>query len=155
MRPFLIHMLILGVLALVGLWALIEEATAPETYGGLFSKYDFSTAYWFVFAGYALGSTIIVSIVALIQRLRTKRLSKVAVVLSHVVPVGLVWVFFSLGIHDYVGDVLKKRDLERQQARPEPAARGGPPPSPAPSIKKPAIQPSSGPIDPVEQGGSE
>lgn len=152
MRPFLIHILILLAFATLGIAGLVTAALAPDDPGGLFGKYDFVVIYWIILGYYALGSTLIVLSVAVIQRIRRRPFTRLAVILCHVLPIALIWVFLTLGVHDWIQDARKQNDfaVERQIRPPQPE-RKRPPVSATPKPNKPAYNSSSGPIGAVEQ----
>ncbi len=149
MHPFVIHILILLPFAVFGLMGFIGAYMAPETHGGLFGRYDFIIVYWVIYGGYVLGSTIIVGLVAFVQYLRSVPFTRLSVVLSHVIPIGLIWLFLSLGVHDWIEGMWKKNDhtFEQQRSGREPAESKRAPIPATPRVTKPGIKSSSGIVE--------
>ncbi len=108
MRPFTIHIYILIVLSLLGVVLFAGEAFSPESTGGLIKKYTFTKLYWLAWVGYAVASTVIVLCVRGVYVLRRRVFTRTAVILSHVIPVGLLWIAIDLGIHDYIQDKINE-----------------------------------------------
>lgn len=109
MRPFIMHIIILTGLIILGITLLSMEALSPETSGSLIKKYTFTKLYWLGLSGYSLISTFIVLCVGVFYKIKKRFFTKKAVVLSHVIPLGLVWIFISLGFHDLLQNAWKNR----------------------------------------------
>lgn len=107
MRPLLVHGVILAVLAGIGVLVLAVEGLSTRDAGWVIGRFTLARLYWLALSGYALASTFIVLSVAFVQRVRERPFSGKAVILSHAVPVGLVWILVSLGFHDLVQDVFR------------------------------------------------
>ena len=111
MRPFVVHLLILTALMALGIALFAMEALTPRS-GGLIQKFTITTLYWFAFIGYSLVSTCIVLSVGLFLKIKQEALTQKAVVLSHLIPIGLLWIFISLGFHDLIEDKWDNRAQE-------------------------------------------
>ena len=102
MRPYLLHLCILATLMALGIALFMGEALFSQTSGMIFKKYDATKLCWLGFIGYAIISTAIVSSVYILHRLNRKMFTKRTVVLSHVLPIGFVWLLIELNIHDMI-----------------------------------------------------
>ena len=112
MLPFIMHIIILTGLITLGIALLIMEALSTQTGGWLIKKFTFTKLYWLGFIVYSLISTFIVLSVGLFYKIKKRSFTKKAVILSHVIPVGLVWIFISFGLHDMIQDVWKNKTKE-------------------------------------------
>jgi len=74
------------------------------------SQYAFTRLLFFLWVLYGLFSTLIVCLVFLISKIRHKGLSKTSVVLSHVIPVLLGFMFLQLGWHDKIQNFFKRKN---------------------------------------------
>jgi len=90
------------VLAVIGIWLYWFETLHPGPNGPLFRQYDATRLYWIGWISYAVASTIIVSVTAATYRLRRRKVTGTTIILSHLIPVALLWVIIQLGIHDLV-----------------------------------------------------
>ncbi len=126
MRPFTFHILILVVLLVLGAVLFTGEALSPESSWGLIRRYTFTRLYFLALIGYAFISTFIVLCVRGFYGLRSKVFTRTAVILSHVIPVGLVWIAVELGIHDYIqnrtGESAQGARRDQSQIRNTPSA---------------------------------
>ena len=109
MRPFFAHIGILSVLIMLGVALLAMEALSPQAIGGLIKKFTFSKLYWMGFILYSLISTVIVLGVGFFHKIKKKAFTAKAVILSHVIPIGLVWIFISFGFHDMIQDAWQNK----------------------------------------------
>jgi hypothetical protein len=109
MRPSLIHSLILTCLIILGIALFAIEALSTQSSAWLIKKFTFTKLYWLAFIVYSLVSTFTVSSVALFYKIKKRSFTKKAVILSHIIPVGLLWIFISLGFHDFIQDACKSR----------------------------------------------
>ena len=101
MKPGLkVHTSIMGLLILVGFGLGLMEWTTNDAPGGLFTKYAFTRLYWLALAVYAVCSSAVVLLAVGIAVLRKRTLRPSAVVLCHIIPVGLVLTMLHLGVHD-------------------------------------------------------
>jgi hypothetical protein len=107
MRPFIMHLIILTGLIILGISLFTMEALSTQTSGWLIKKYTFTKLYWLGLIGYSLISTFIVLSVGFFYKIKKRSFTKKAVILSHVIPVGLAWIFISLGFHDLIQDAWK------------------------------------------------
>lgn len=133
----MVHATILGLLMLPGIAVYGMEVLTPHSSGGLFRQFAFTKLYWLAFAVYALATTLIVTLIGFVQALRQKPLRGRAVILGHVIPVTLVWLSISLGLHDALQDAWKRHgagatpatqqrrdtDIRAIPAPPDPSAR--------------------------------
>jgi hypothetical protein len=105
------HAVILAVLLMPVLLSLLFEIVKPSSMGGfIFSQYAFTRLLFFLWVLYGLFSTLIVCLVFLISKIRHKGLSKTSVVLSHVIPVLLGFMFLQLGGHDKIQNFFKRKN---------------------------------------------
>ena len=109
MRPYVIHILILTSFIILGIALFVMETLTPESSGGLIRKFTFTKLYWLAFIVYSLVSTFIVLSVGFYHKLKKRSFTPKAVILSHVIPIGLLWIFISLGFHDLIQDAWKNR----------------------------------------------
>ena len=109
MRPYIIHILILTCLIILGSALFAMEAISPQSSGVLIKKFTFTKLYWLALLGYSVVSTFIVLAVGIFYKIRKRSFTKKAVILSHVIPVGLAWIFISFGFHDLIQDAWKNR----------------------------------------------
>ncbi len=101
MKPGLkVHTSIMGLLILVGFGLGLMEWTTNDAPGGLFTKSAFTRLDGLALAVYAVCSTAVVLLAAGIAALRKRTLRPSAVVLCHIIPVGLVLTMLHLGVHD-------------------------------------------------------
>ena len=121
MRPYLVHLCILAALMVLGIALFLAETLSSETSGMLFGKYAATRLYWLVFMGYAVISTAIVTSVHVFHRLIRKVFTKKAVILSHVLPIGLVWVLIELNIHDMIQNAWQRSSNRRSVTGQQPA----------------------------------
>jgi len=112
MRPFVIHIFILTSLIILGIALFAMETLSPQNSGGLIKRFTFTKLYWLAFIVYSLFSSFIVLSVGLFYRIRKRSFTKKAVILSHVIPIVLLWIFISLGLHDLIQDACKNRTKE-------------------------------------------
>jgi hypothetical protein len=150
MRAFRLHIYILAALTLPGIALFAAEALSPRESGWLIQQYAFTRLYGLAFFGYALGSTCIVLSVGLFYKIRKAPLTRTSVILSHGIPVALVWISISLGLHDRIQEVWEKSDL-RQPAGMEQAERKRPPIPAAPIQKSPIYESSGNAAEPEKQ----
>jgi hypothetical protein len=150
MRSFRLHIYILAALTVPGIALFAAEALSLKESGWLVQQYAFTRLYWLAFSGYALGSTCIVLSVGLFHKIRKTPLSRTSVILSHAIPVALVWISISLGLHDRIQEVWKKSDL-RQPPRMEQTERKRPPIPAAPIQKRPIYESSGNAAEPEKQ----
>ena len=108
MRPFLVHILILTPLIILGIASFGIEAV-ETSYDRLGLRYAFTIIYWFALIGYSLLSTFIVLLVGLFYKIKKRSFTKKAVILSHVILIGLLCIFVSLGFYDLIEDAWKNR----------------------------------------------
>lgn len=129
-HPMRVHLGILGALLALGILV-----TAVDTFGGrsggLFSRLTVTRLYWLAFAVYGLVSTLDVLAVAAVQGIRGRRLTPFAVVMSHLLPIVLVWLLLSLGVHDWLQDAMRERPAAtaRQPADNSGSPTGAPDPA--------------------------
>ena len=127
----MIHAIILAGLGLIGFTLLTMEALSPHSPGGLIREYTFTKLYWLGLGGYALISTLLVLLVGFYQKSRKRSLTGKAVMLAHVIQVGLAWAFISLGLHDLIQDAWSSKNkglgATLDQAQHEGAAMKRPP----------------------------
>jgi hypothetical protein len=155
MRPLTIHICIILFLAILGgLFFTLETLSTPEG-GWLIKKYTFTKLYWLAFFTYSLVSTIIVLVVGLFFSVKKISFSKKAVILSHLIPAGLLWVVINFGVHDMIQNIWKNVN---QHFQPKPEAikieateLKRPPTPPSPPLKSLPYTPSGGPIEPDKQ----
>ncbi|UCD81494.1 MAG: hypothetical protein JSW26_08760 [Desulfobacterales bacterium] len=155
MRPFLIHIFILTSFIILGIALFTMEALSPQSSGWLIKKFTFTKLYWLAFIGYSLASTFIVLSVGLFHKIRKKTFTKKAVILSHVIPLGLLWIFISLGFHDLIQDSWKNRTKKfkhhPQQVQIEQTEKKRPPIPAAPLKKSLNYKASGKPVEPDKQ----
>lgn len=152
MKPFKTHILILTFLIMLGIVLLIVESLSEYDGGWLFDEYILTKLYFLVLVGYSLFSTLIVSLVWFFYKRKKKVLTRSAVILSHVIPVGMVWLFFSLGLHDLIQDTFKEKDhYKPPKAQAEKTERKMPPPSPKFEREKRKISEGGQAIEPEKQ----
>lgn len=82
------------------------EWATDDAPGGLIAKYTFTRLYGLALAVYAVCSSAVVMLAAGIAALRKRALRPGAVVLCHVIPVGLVLVMLYFGVHDVLQNML-------------------------------------------------
>lgn len=154
MRPFVVHILILTSLIALGVAIFTMEALTPNS-GGLIIKFTFTKLYWLAFIGYSIVSTFIVLSIGIFYKIKKEILTKKAVILSHVVPIGLLWIFISLGFHDLIEDAWNNMGTElkysSEQAEIEQAENKSPPIPPAPSKQILKYDSSGTPVEPDKQ----
>lgn len=109
MRPFVIHIFILASLIILGIALFAMEMLTTQEGGWLIKKFTFTKLFWLAFIGYSLVSTFIVLSVGLFHKIRKRSFTKKTVILSHVIPIGLLWISISLGFHDLIQDAWKNR----------------------------------------------
>ncbi|MBT8345813.1 MAG: hypothetical protein KJO26_14830 [Deltaproteobacteria bacterium] len=159
MRPFVIHILILTSLIALGIAIFIMEALISSG-GGLIQKFAFTKLYWLAFIGYSIFSTFIVLSISIFHKIKKEVLTKKAVILSHVIPIGLLWVFISLGFHDLIEDAWNNRATKlkysSEKAEIEQAENKRLPIPPAPSKQILKYDSPEKPVEPDKQtaGGS-
>jgi hypothetical protein len=85
------------------------ETLTTQSGGWLIKKFTFTKLYWLAFIGYSLGSTFIVLFVGLFHKIIKRSFTKLAVILSHIIPIALLWIFISLGFHDLIQDAWENR----------------------------------------------
>ena len=155
MRPVYIHLAFLAVLAVLGIALYAMEALSPYDGGGFLPQYLFSQLYGLAWIGYALLSTVIVAAVGLTFKIRQRPVTEKTVLLSHVIPIGLIWLFFRLGIHDMIQDAWSTRSSaltpDRQQVRTEQTQSARPPIPTAPLSKHLDIKEAGKPVAPTRQ----
>ena len=93
----------------MGIALFAMETLSTQNSGWLIKKFTFTKLYWLAFIGYSLISTFIVLSVGLFHKIRKRSFTKKAVILSHVIPIGLLWIFINLGFHDLIQDAWKNR----------------------------------------------
>jgi len=155
MRPFVIHIFILTALIILGIALFAMETLSTQTSGWLIKKFTFTKLYWLALIGYSLVSTIIVLSVGFIHKIRKKSFTKKAVILSHVIPIGLLWIFLSLGFHDLIQDAWKNRTKKfkpyPQQVQIEQTEKKRSPIPAAPLKKNLKYKASGKPVEPDKQ----
>ena len=138
----------------LGIALLAMEALIPGS-GGLIQKFTVTKLYWLAFIGYSLVSTCIVLSAGLFLKTKKAVLTKKAVILSHLIPVGLLWVFVSLGLHDSIEDAWNDRAEKKKhrlgQVQIEQAEMKKLPTPPAPSRQNLKYQSSARPVEPDTQ----
>ena len=85
------------------------EFFSDQSGGWFFSKYTLTRLYWLVYMAYLVFSTSIAGCVHLVYRIKKRRFTRLAVMLSHVIPVALVWISLSFGIYDFIQDNSNRR----------------------------------------------
>jgi len=110
MRPFVVHIFILTTLIILGIASFAIEAV-ETSYDRLGLRYAFTIFYWFAFIGYSLFSTFIILSVCLFYKIKKKSFTKKAVILSHVILIGLLCIFVSSGFYDLIEDAWKNRNF--------------------------------------------
>jgi hypothetical protein len=108
MRPLLWHLAILALLAVPGILACLH-AQVRRGAGGLFSAVTLLGVYWLCFGLYAAVSTGAVLLTDRVFKLRNVSFGGWGVLVGHAIPVGIVWAGIWLGLHDFLGDLLKSR----------------------------------------------
>jgi hypothetical protein len=155
MRPYLAHLCILAALMVLGIASFVAEALFSETSGIIFKKYDATRLYWLVFMGYAIISTAIVSTVYIFHRLIRKVFTKKAVILSHVLPIGLVWLLIELNVHDIIQNAWQRSANKGSVTGQQPAqdALKQKPQIPQAPLLKPSLYraPTNTPLEQQEQ----
>jgi hypothetical protein len=104
MKPYPLHVLILALLIIPGIALFFLEYFSDYKGGWIFSKYTLTKLYWLAYIVYAIGSTFIVTFIHLFLIVIKRRFTKLAVFLSHVIPIAVVWMSISFGIHDFIQD---------------------------------------------------
>lgn len=159
MRPYLLHFCILAALMAPGIALFIGEAFFFETGDMLFSKYAATRLYWLVFMGYAIISTAIVASVHVFHRQIKRMLTKKAVILSHVLPIGFVWLLIELGTHDKIQDAWQRSADRGNVAGQQPvrdALKRRPEVPPSPPLKPSLYRvPTDNPIEQQKQTANE
>jgi len=155
MRPYLVHLSILAALMVLGIASFLAEAFFFETSDMLFGKYAATRLYWFVFMGYAIVSTAIVASVYVFHRLTRKVFTKKAVILSHILPIGFVWLLVEFNIHDTIQNVWQRSAYQgsvtgQQPVRDVPKQKPQVPQAP---LSKPSLYraPTNTPLEQQEQ----
>ena len=120
MRPFFIHLCILAFLMVIGIALFVTEAFFFEANGMLFSQYVATRLYWLAFGVYAIVSTTIVTSVYIFHKITKKVFTKKAVILSHVLPIGFVWVLIEFNVHDIIQNTWESRADKRSFIRKQP-----------------------------------
>jgi len=110
-RPFIIHILILVFFIIIGIVLIIAETLSEYDGGWLFGKYILTKLYFLILVGYSLFSTLVVSSVWFFYKRKKKVLSKLTIILCHVIPIGIGWAFFSFGLHDFIQYKAEKKDF--------------------------------------------
>jgi len=151
MRPFVMHILVLAFFIVLGIALFAMETLSPHNSGGLIKKFAFTKLYFLVFSVYSLVSTCIVLFVGFFHRIRKKSFTKTAVIMSHVIPIGLVLVFVRLGLHDLIQDAWKdwitKSRHNPQQVQIEKSKKKRHPIPAAPVRKHLKYKPSERPVE--------
>ena len=149
------HISILSCLIILGVVLLSMEALSTQTSGWLIKKYTFTKLYWFGFIGYSLISTVIVLSVGRFNKIKKRSFTIKAVILSHVILVGLAWIFIGLGLHDLIQDAWKKKNKELEhipkQVQYEKIEKQRPPIAATPLSKHLKYKTSNKPIEPDKQ----
>lgn len=109
MRPWFVHLIILVALAILGIAIYLMETLTPASSGGLFLRYDATKLYWLGFMGYSSISTFIVLSVFVTLKFSKSRFNAKTVILSHILPIGVVWISLQLGIHDFIQNAWQKK----------------------------------------------
>ena len=155
MRPFVIHIIILSFLIILGIALFAMETVSIQNPGGLIKRFAFTKLYWLAFIVYSLISTFIVLSVCLFYKIKRLSLTKKAVILSHAIPIGLLWIFISLGFHDLIQDAwknwTKKFKRNPQQVQIEQTKKERPPILSAPLEKNLIYKDSGKPVEPEKQ----
>lgn len=123
MGPLGLHLFIVAALVIPGVALFTMEMLSPTNNEWLMRRFFLTELFSLAFFGYSLGSTIIVISVGLFLQSRKRAFTKKAVILSHVILIGLLWSFFQLGFHDLLEDAWKKsidrRNLNSRTAQSE------------------------------------
>ena len=155
MRPFVIHILILTVLIVAGIALFALESLSTQEGGGLIQKYTFTKLYGLAFIGYSLTSTLAMSVMGLFYKMSKRAFTKKAVVMSHFILVGLLWVFIRLGFHDLIQDAWENRTktpgLNPQQVQIDETEKKRSPIPATPMRKRVKYKAPGGPVEPDEQ----
>ena len=155
MRPFVIHIIILTSLIILGIALFAMETLSIQNSGWLIKKFTFTKLYWLAFIGYSLVSSFIVLSVGLFHKIRKRSFTKKAVILSHVIPIGLLWIFISVGFHDLIQDAWKNRTKKfkhsPQQVQIEQTEKKRSPIPATPLTKSLKYKASDKPVEPDKQ----
>ena len=155
MRPSVIHVFILAFFMILGIVLFAMETFSPHNSGGLIKKFTFTKLYFVSFIVYSAVSTCIVLSVFLFHRIRKKSFTKKAVILSHVIPIGLLWICVSLGFHDLIQNAWKNRRQKfrhhPQQVQIERTEKKRPPIPAAPLKKHLKYKPSENAVEADKQ----
>jgi hypothetical protein len=157
MRPAIIHVIILAGFCIIGFALLTMEALTPQLPGGLIKQYTFTKLYWLALGFYSLITTTVVLSVGIYYRIKDKPLTGKSVVLSHVIPVALVWLSIHFGLHDRMQDAWKNKThgIESIHKQPQagPEEHGSRPIPSAPLHDIDEYQAPDTIIEPAEQQG--
>ena len=156
MLPWFLHFGILMILTIVGLTIYIMETLSPAAPGGLFLKYDATTLYWLGFLGYSAISTSVVLSVFIALKFTKYQFTTKVVILSHILPIGLVWISLQLGIHDFIQNTWKSKvamPVEGAQQQKHTHSRNRLKTLPPTPIKNFKYKSSNGPVEIHSQEG--
>ena len=109
MRPFVVHILILTPLIILGIASFAIEALDTSHKAHL--RYIFTICYWLALIGYSLVSTFIVLSVSLFYKIKKRSFTKIAVILSHVILIGVLYIFVSSGLYSLTANAWKNRNF--------------------------------------------